>query len=774
MKKLLSEGAAGGHMDHPFDVPWVKTGSDLLSFFTNNVEEYLQKHEGSVKFDGTNVSFKLVKEPQGDGTERYEFAVDRGSKKQRDLDGIVVSRIDMAFPEGHGMRTSIAALLEIFNAVLRSGTINEELKALGFYDDSNVFFNTEYVNESEDEEGNRLATNVIVYNEDFFAIHGLKEFFMQPSPTGRSISRGSREVSLNAKQEEALASLISKARRFSKNFNIYGPNDARASRKSTDVVNFDEVLSEKVTIYPTPDNPVTNTLGAWLRSEKTKNPGMEEITTPFRKSGKIGAMTKFVYTSLIPDSGDAMSVNELLGSPEPDLPDQDWSKYEEMAQNAMNGAIFWHATRLLGKKVLENLTTSVGPADMTKHEGLVMRDKAIFKWHKPIKLTGDFILGGLGGTISKLLDTDKQPAKRDIYEEEHEEESGLQAHGPLKDPPVVVLFPGKFKPPHRGHLDVVEHYANVAKQMGGPASKVVIWVSRIPKEENGHTFSAEDSIAIWNLYLDAKNLNDVVNIEVEIPGKASPVGAAYDYVEHEAEPGTIVLLASSTKGGDESRFANAAQARAKEGVIVPDPTPYAPSPKGAVLHASDFRRAIVNKGDIDEWLPHEVDANGNKISLVAPEKIFGVLGIKLPQSDRVPYQATAGTSYNSVQEEKLAMPIFFRMIEEALEEQTEPFQRKVKAKHSRMKNKLVTKGGNKDTGGGEGHQKPSTKRSKSSPPIGENEELEEISAVSGVGGSIEVGGGKRKKKNKRETLMREDDLVEQVMAYLIKDNFQEI
>jgi hypothetical protein len=313
--------------------------------------------------------------------------------------------------------------------------------------------------------------------------------------------------------------------------------------------------------------------------------------------------------------------------------------------------------------------------------------------------------------------------------------------------------------------------------MGGTTSKVIIWVSRIPKEENGLTFTAEDSIAIWNLYLDAKNLNDIVDIEVEVPGKASPVGAAYDYVEHEAEPGTIVLLASSTKGGDESRFANAAQARAKEGVIVPDPTPYAPSPKGAILNASDFRRALANKEDIEEWLPYKEDVNGSKELLVQPEKVYGVLGIKLPQSDRVEYQATAGVSYNSkndLQEEVLAMPIFFRLIEEAMDEQTEPFQRKVKSKHPRMKKRLITKGDNKDTGGGEGHQKPSTKRSKSSPPIGENEELEEISAVSLGGGSIEVGGGKLKKKKKKGSLVREEDIIEQVVAYLLGDNNQEM
>ncbi len=45
-------GGAAGHMMHPFQCPDVKTGNDLLALF-----EEAKNKVGSVKLDGTNVSF---------------------------------------------------------------------------------------------------------------------------------------------------------------------------------------------------------------------------------------------------------------------------------------------------------------------------------------------------------------------------------------------------------------------------------------------------------------------------------------------------------------------------------------------------------------------------------------------------------------------------------------------------------------------------------------------------------------------------------------------
>jgi len=82
-----------------------------------------------------------------------------------------------------------------------------------------------------------------------------------------------------------------------------------------------------------------------------------------------------------------------------------------------------------------------------------------------------------------------------------------------------------------------------------------------------------------------------------------------------------------------------------------------------------------------------------------------------------------------------------------------------------MKTKLVGKGGNKHTGGGKGHTKPSPQRGLSSPPIGESEEIEETSTMGG--GHVEIGAGKKNKPSKRDTLIREDDLIERITDYIL-------
>ena len=121
-------GGAAGHMNHPFDLGWVNTGNDLIDFFEKSKTFVDKKGAGAVKIDGVNVSFKVV------GVEQLkQFAVDRGSLKQIDIDGIIMSRVDDRFPEGHGMRPAIRTLLTILNEALpniKSEIINESKQYL--------------------------------------------------------------------------------------------------------------------------------------------------------------------------------------------------------------------------------------------------------------------------------------------------------------------------------------------------------------------------------------------------------------------------------------------------------------------------------------------------------------------------------------------------------------------------------------------------------------------------------------------------------------------
>ena len=59
---ILNEGGAAGHMAHPFDLPQVKTGKDLVSFFDRAVNS-IKTNPPSVKIDGVNASFRLIDTP---------------------------------------------------------------------------------------------------------------------------------------------------------------------------------------------------------------------------------------------------------------------------------------------------------------------------------------------------------------------------------------------------------------------------------------------------------------------------------------------------------------------------------------------------------------------------------------------------------------------------------------------------------------------------------------------------------------------------------------
>ena len=61
-----------------------------------------------------------------------------------------------------------------------------------------------------------------------------------------------------------------------------------------------------------------------------------------------------------------------------------------------------------------------------------------------------------------------------------------------------------------------------------------------------------------------------------------------------------------------------------------------------------------------------------------------------------------------------------KVIKKAIDEQTEPYQRKVRSKHKKMKFRLIGLGKNKKKE--KKWHKPDYKRSKSAPPMGEGKE----------------------------------------------------
>ena len=134
---IITEGGAAGHMSHPFNLSKVNSGRDLKDIFIKAANS-LETTPGSVKIDGVNSSIRLV-----DLDGQKQFVMDRGSKKPLDIKGITKSDLENRFKPGHGMVKVGGEVLDMFNEALPS--LQNDLTALGAWDDPNVLFNMEYV-----------------------------------------------------------------------------------------------------------------------------------------------------------------------------------------------------------------------------------------------------------------------------------------------------------------------------------------------------------------------------------------------------------------------------------------------------------------------------------------------------------------------------------------------------------------------------------------------------------------------------------------------------
>lgn len=151
--------------------------------------------------------------------------------------------------------------------------------------------------------------------------------------------------------------------------------------------------------------------------------------------------------------------------------------------------------------------------------------------------------------------------------------------------PIVALYPGKFKPPHQGHFNVVQQASKIADE-------VVVIMSNIPKDE----FTPEQSMEVWDLYKDLLPSN----VEVKISSKSSPVSEVFDIIKDKSRD-FIVLYGK----GERSRYAAIDKDREKySNVQIVD------AGTAENFNATDLRAAIRNKDleDIQTFLPKGIDA----------------------------------------------------------------------------------------------------------------------------------------------------------------------
>jgi len=232
-------------------------------------------------------------------------------------------------------------------------------------------------------------------------------------------------------------------------------------------------------------------------------------------------------------------------------------------------------------------------------------------------------------------------ARRSGMSEELEDELVLEIEDELEDPVIdvefknkpvqnetVAIVPGAFKPPHMGHVNMVEQYAQVA-------NRVIILISAPTKNArklpNGKEITADHSRQIWNLFVGANP-----KVEVYESSHASPINAAYEISgkagerEKAAEKmgmdpigaGDTIILGASNKGGDAKRWTGADRYVGSDLNLVP-PMESAVEPlirpSGEPFSATDMRNLL---GDIPANKEQLMDFAGDNVDGVL--KILGI------------------------------------------------------------------------------------------------------------------------------------------------------
>ena len=195
------------------------------------------------------------------------------------------------------------------------------------------------------------------------------------------------------------------------------------------------------------------------------------------------------------------------------------------------------------------------------------------------KMTGAFAMSNqIIGRARRSGMTEEEILELETIEDESDD--------PVVDsvyPKTVAVVPGAFKPPHKGHLDMVRKYAN-------NADEVVVIISKPTKQgrylPDGREITSEDSLKIWQTL--ASGLS---NVRIEASqDHASPVTAAYDFIGDKGplNTGDKVILGASTKDDDWKRWLSAGQyVKDEVDLLNPEETAVEPS-----QHSGEYMKLL--------------------------------------------------------------------------------------------------------------------------------------------------------------------------------------
>lgn len=337
---MVVEGGAAGHMMHPYELPFIFSGDDLIEWF-KGLEDRLTQNitKTFVKLDGVNCAIRV----RGD-----EFVLDRLTKDPMDIAGMSAQDIAVRFG-GHeyGYDRHATAVVNAFNECF--STIRPELKRLGLMENPLLMFNIEYIDKD---------LNIIDTGKSVIAIHGL----LMIETNERTGSRRSYEVRGDSGALERIAKKMSKKL---SDIEVITQEEAYLDN----AINFRSVLQTPMAVN-FGDHKDTKTLKEWL----------SEYVLSERKNCSVKTnMGKRVNTQSLQVMRHIYSGGDI----------SEWFAPKDI-DIVLKNYFLQITTLMLGQEVLNNMNSRIGR--LSKQEGIVVRDAELNKTDAPVKLTGYFVL----------------------------------------------------------------------------------------------------------------------------------------------------------------------------------------------------------------------------------------------------------------------------------------------------------------------------------------------------------------------------------------------
>lgn len=169
----------------------------------------------------------------------------------------------------------------------------------------------------------------------------------------------------------------------------------------------------------------------------------------------------------------------------------------------------------------------------------------------------------------------------------------------------VALLGGGFKPPHKGHIELI-------KQLAAKADQVIVLTSDKSSKDRkfvtgqlkGQIVDGSKSNKLLKQMISAAGLS---NVELKITSK--PLGDIFDYVAKEAGYGESILLGVGDKEDDASRFANISKSIPQGSNIRVDVEVLKPIAFGGAPLSASRMREIISNGNLKQlidFIPNEI------------------------------------------------------------------------------------------------------------------------------------------------------------------------